>query len=212
MSTGSSGRFCRGGARTLRAPGLRSVMVEMSLTHDAERSQAIQWLRERGFTLASTGAPQGSGGEQAANHLFVRRDDGGVRLPGVRIAERARWPDGLSISRASRTPSRTATSVAAASPRTIRRFTIDCTRGRRSRITTTIASWLSAAATWFRAGTPQACERNCSSVRRSIDSSSSTYRGSRSRRGYSRVGCARGHLTSYFVLMGRPILGVDVSS
>lgn len=25
------------------------------------------------------------------------------------------------------------------------------------------------------------------------------------------VGCARGHLTSYFVLMGRPILGVDVS-
>ena len=26
------------------------------------------------------------------------------------------------------------------------------------------------------------------------------------------VGCARGHLTSYFVLMGRPILGVDVST
>ena len=26
------------------------------------------------------------------------------------------------------------------------------------------------------------------------------------------VGCARGHLTSYFVLMGRPILGIDVST
>lgn len=26
------------------------------------------------------------------------------------------------------------------------------------------------------------------------------------------IGCARGHLTSYFVLMGRPILGVDVST
>ena len=48
-------------------------MVELSLTRDAERNQAIQWLRERGLTLASTGAPQGSGGEQAANHLFVRR-------------------------------------------------------------------------------------------------------------------------------------------
>ncbi|MGH9221076.1 MAG: class I SAM-dependent methyltransferase [Vicinamibacterales bacterium] len=26
------------------------------------------------------------------------------------------------------------------------------------------------------------------------------------------IGCARGHLTSYFVLMGRPILGIDVSA
>ena len=26
------------------------------------------------------------------------------------------------------------------------------------------------------------------------------------------IGCARGHLTSYFVLMGRPILGIDVST
>ena len=63
----------RGGEQTLVHPGVRSVMVELSLTRDAERNQAIQWLRERGLTLASTGAPQGSGGEQAANHLFVRR-------------------------------------------------------------------------------------------------------------------------------------------
>ena len=26
------------------------------------------------------------------------------------------------------------------------------------------------------------------------------------------IGCARGHLTSYFVLMGRPILGIDIST
>ena len=63
----------RGGERTLALAGMRSVMIELSLTHDAERSQAIEWLRERGLVLASTGAPQGSGGEQAANHLFMRR-------------------------------------------------------------------------------------------------------------------------------------------
>jgi FkbM family methyltransferase len=63
----------RGGARTLSHPGVRSVMVELSLSHDAERNQAIGWLRDRGLVLASTGATQGSGGELAANHLFVRR-------------------------------------------------------------------------------------------------------------------------------------------
>jgi FkbM family methyltransferase len=63
----------RGGERTLALAGMRSVLVELSVTRHAERNQAIQWLRERGLMLASTGAPQGSGGEQAANHLFVRR-------------------------------------------------------------------------------------------------------------------------------------------
>ena len=63
----------RGGERTLAQPRLRSLMVELSVTHDAERNRAIEWLRDRGLTLASSGAPQGSGVEQAANHLFVRR-------------------------------------------------------------------------------------------------------------------------------------------
>lgn len=63
----------RGGERTLAHSGVRSVMVELSLSHDAERTQAIAWLRDRGLMLVSTGAPQGSGGEQAANHLFARR-------------------------------------------------------------------------------------------------------------------------------------------
>lgn len=63
----------RGGEQTLVHPGMRSVMVELCLTHEAERNDAISWLRDRGLMLASTGAPQGSGDERAANHLFVRR-------------------------------------------------------------------------------------------------------------------------------------------
>ena len=63
----------RGGERTLAHPRVRSLMVELSLTHEAERNRAVEWLRDRGLTLASSGAPQGSGVEQAANHLFVRR-------------------------------------------------------------------------------------------------------------------------------------------
>ncbi len=63
----------QGGVRTLGHHTVRSVMVELSLSHDAERSRAVAWLENRGLTLASTGAPQGSGREQAANHLFVRQ-------------------------------------------------------------------------------------------------------------------------------------------
>lgn len=63
----------QGGVRTLGHRGVRSVMVELSLTHDAERARAIKWLQDRGLTLVSTGAPQGGGSEQAANHLFVRQ-------------------------------------------------------------------------------------------------------------------------------------------
>ena len=63
----------RGGERTLAHAGTRSVMIELSLTRAAERRQAIEWLRDRGLVLVSTGAPQGNAGEQAANHLFARR-------------------------------------------------------------------------------------------------------------------------------------------
>jgi FkbM family methyltransferase len=63
----------RGGERTLAHPRVRSVMVELSLTHDDERNRAIGWLQDRGLRLVSAGAPQGGGSEQAANHLFVRR-------------------------------------------------------------------------------------------------------------------------------------------
>jgi FkbM family methyltransferase len=63
----------RGGERTLTHTGVRSLMVELSLTNSRERQRAIDWLRDRGLILVSAGAPQGSGEEQAANHLFVRR-------------------------------------------------------------------------------------------------------------------------------------------
>ena len=63
----------RGGDRTLAQPGVRSLMVELSLTNDGERTRAIEWVRARGLALESVGAPQGGGAEQAANHLFARR-------------------------------------------------------------------------------------------------------------------------------------------
>lgn len=62
-----------GGSAMLRRPELRQVMVELSLTHQAERDRAVQWLHDHGFALKSQGTAQGVGGEQAANHLFVRR-------------------------------------------------------------------------------------------------------------------------------------------
>lgn len=62
-----------GGERTLSHSRVRSLMVELSVTHEAERNRAIEWLGNCGLTLASSGVPQGSGVEQAANHLFVRR-------------------------------------------------------------------------------------------------------------------------------------------
>jgi FkbM family methyltransferase len=61
------------GARvTLSDARLRSAMVEISLTHEAERAASLQLMRDCGFTLASQGAVQGMSGEQAANHLFVK--------------------------------------------------------------------------------------------------------------------------------------------
>ena len=62
-----------GGRDVLRRAELREVMVELSLTDGAERERAVQWLNASGFTLRAQGAAQGAGGEQAANHLFVRR-------------------------------------------------------------------------------------------------------------------------------------------
>ena len=62
-----------GGSTLLGRQELREVMVELSLTHQAERDRAVRWLHDHGFALQSQGTAQGAGGEQAANHLFVRR-------------------------------------------------------------------------------------------------------------------------------------------
>jgi FkbM family methyltransferase len=62
----------QGATKTLRDPRLRSTMIELSITNREERDQAIACLRECGLVLVSTGAPQGTETEQAANHLFER--------------------------------------------------------------------------------------------------------------------------------------------
>jgi FkbM family methyltransferase len=63
-----------GAAGLLRDPRLRSVMVELSLTNESERAQAIKLLELSGLLFVSSGPAQGSGTEQAANHLFERRN------------------------------------------------------------------------------------------------------------------------------------------
>jgi FkbM family methyltransferase len=62
----------QGATRTLRDPRLRSAMVEITLTHDEERTDAIRLLEGAGLKLVAQGIVQGTGGEQAANHLFER--------------------------------------------------------------------------------------------------------------------------------------------
>ncbi len=62
----------QGATRTLNDRRLTSLMVELSLTNTGERERATQALAASGFTFLSRGAAQGAGGEQAANHLFVR--------------------------------------------------------------------------------------------------------------------------------------------
>jgi FkbM family methyltransferase len=62
----------QGATRTLNDRRLTSLMVELSLTNNAERDRATHALTASGFTFHSRGAAQGAGGEQAANHLFVR--------------------------------------------------------------------------------------------------------------------------------------------
>jgi FkbM family methyltransferase len=63
----------QGGRQTLSRAEVRSVLVELSVSDETERNQAIVWLRDLGLHLSSTGQPQGAAGERAANHLFVRR-------------------------------------------------------------------------------------------------------------------------------------------
>lgn len=62
----------RGARRTLADRRLRSAMIEISVSHEAERREALGLMRDCGFALASQGSVQGMSGEQAANHLFVR--------------------------------------------------------------------------------------------------------------------------------------------
>jgi FkbM family methyltransferase len=62
----------QGARTTLSGRGVRSAMIELSVTDREERQQAIEWLGECGLRLVGEGAAQGIAGEQAANHLFSR--------------------------------------------------------------------------------------------------------------------------------------------
>ena len=63
----------QGARQTLRDSRLQSVLVELSLTHESETSDAIILLKEAGFEFAGRGAIQGNANEKAANHYFIRR-------------------------------------------------------------------------------------------------------------------------------------------
>ena len=64
----------QGAEKTLHDPRLRSIMVELSISDQAENDRTSAWLSEAGFLLASRGEMQESGGHAGANHLFVRCD------------------------------------------------------------------------------------------------------------------------------------------
>jgi len=61
-----------GAKEILCNPCLRSLMVELTVTHKSERDEAIELLKSTGLHLVSQGREQGGGIERGANHLFKR--------------------------------------------------------------------------------------------------------------------------------------------
>jgi len=61
-----------GAGTTLRDARLKSLMVELNLNDSREQQSAFHFLEEAGFRFSSRGDVQGTGAEQAANHLFER--------------------------------------------------------------------------------------------------------------------------------------------
>lgn len=61
-----------GARQTLRDPRLRSVLVELTTSDEAEYREALAVLHECGFELTSRGADQTAAGETGCNHIFIR--------------------------------------------------------------------------------------------------------------------------------------------
>jgi FkbM family methyltransferase len=61
-----------GAKRTLRDSRLRSLMVELSMSHGDQRQQACALLQDCGFSLMSVGEVQATDAGEGANHLFTR--------------------------------------------------------------------------------------------------------------------------------------------
>jgi FkbM family methyltransferase len=67
----------KGATQTLHDQRLRSIMVELSVSDQAELDCSVAWLAEAGFELVSRGEVQTSGGLSAANHFFARKQNRG---------------------------------------------------------------------------------------------------------------------------------------
>jgi FkbM family methyltransferase len=61
-----------GAKEALCHSGLRSLMVELTVTHKTEREETIRLLEDAGLYLVSQGKEQGATSEMGANHLFER--------------------------------------------------------------------------------------------------------------------------------------------
>jgi FkbM family methyltransferase len=66
-------QILQGAKHTLSDSRLQSIMVELSISDQAERGHAMAWLSNAGFELVHQGEIQEAGGEVAANHFFARR-------------------------------------------------------------------------------------------------------------------------------------------
>ena len=62
----------QGARKTLHDSRLRSLLVELSLSNQCERAEAISYLQDCGFGLRSIGQEQATDAGVGANHLFVR--------------------------------------------------------------------------------------------------------------------------------------------
>lgn len=62
----------QGAESVLRDGRLKSLLVEMPISHNAEYSQMLLFLEDCGFELVSKGDVQTAGGEQGCNHVFFR--------------------------------------------------------------------------------------------------------------------------------------------
>jgi FkbM family methyltransferase len=61
-----------GARQTLADTRLRSVMLELSLSNESERTLGMKVMDEAGLRYVSHGESQGTDTERAANHLFIR--------------------------------------------------------------------------------------------------------------------------------------------
>lgn len=64
-------QIIKGARRTLADDRLRAIMIELSLTNEAERAQSIRAMIQGGLRYVSQGESQGET-ERGANHLFLR--------------------------------------------------------------------------------------------------------------------------------------------